>query len=184
MKYTADEIDRYPHLSQEVIWPWGPARARFEFRSQPPDPALIANVNVVPSCAGRWLILRLANGAWEIPGGTLEPGESYLEAARRELMEEAGAALHATQVIGGWRCHSLAVEPYRPYLPFPDFYRLVLWGTVTLDGKPANPPGGEQVAFVELVTLAEAYERFAAQGRRDLAELYALAASRTYGTEK
>ena len=29
-------------------------------------------------------------GMWENPGGKLEPGESYLEAAKRELQEEAG----------------------------------------------------------------------------------------------
>jgi 8-oxo-dGTP diphosphatase len=182
LKKTAFDPEQYPYLFTETTWPWGPTRARFELRQEPPDPALIANVNIVPSYAGRWLMLRLADGAWEIPGGTLEPGESYLEAARRELREEAGALLHATQVIGAWRCRSLAVEPYRPHLPFPDFYRLVLLGEVSLDGMPGNPPGGEQVAFVELVTLAEAYERFAAQGRHDLAELYALAASRAYGT--
>lgn len=167
---------RYPHLFREVTWPGGPIQVRFELRETLPPADLIANVNIVPRVGEVWLLIKLADGTWEIPGGTLEPGESYLEAARRELLEEAGARLVSFQPFGAWRCYSQAAQPYRPHLPFPEFYRLVGVGTVELVQSPENPVGGEQVAQVELVSIETAAKRFAAIGRRDLAELYQLAA--------
>jgi 8-oxo-dGTP pyrophosphatase MutT (NUDIX family) len=37
-------------------------------------------------------------GWWELPGGGIDPGESYLEAAVREIREETGLALDPAQV--------------------------------------------------------------------------------------
>ena len=136
---------------------------------------LISNVNLVPFKADRWLVLRLQTGEWEIPGGTLEPGESYSDAIRRELIEEAGARLITFELLGAWHCFSTASKPYRPHLPHPEFYRLVGYGAVEIIGNPENPEGGEQVASVEFVTIEEAVKRFSDINRFELAELYRLA---------
>jgi 8-oxo-dGTP diphosphatase len=45
---------------------------------------------------GRWLLVRRSDtGAWALPGGTLEWGETLRSALERELMEETGAPLRA-----------------------------------------------------------------------------------------
>lgn len=48
---------------------------------------------IVASMDGRWLLCRhRERDTYECPGGHREPGESILDAARRELYEETGAA--------------------------------------------------------------------------------------------
>ncbi len=121
-------------------------------------------------------MLRIQTGEWEVPGGTLEPEETYSDAIRRELIEEAGARLITYEPFGAWHCFSNAPKPYRSHLPHPEFYRLVGYGAVEIIGNPVNTNGSEQVASVELVPIEEAVRRFQDINRYELAELYQLAA--------
>jgi 8-oxo-dGTP pyrophosphatase MutT (NUDIX family) len=57
------------------------------------DTARVVHIEVV--CGRQLLVLRRATSDslpnyWEIPGGSLEPGESFAQAASRELEEETG----------------------------------------------------------------------------------------------
>ncbi len=165
----------FPTLCQAAIQ--GNIRHQFEIRESPPPVDLISNVNLVPFADDGVLMIRLQDGQWDIPGGTLEPGESYLDTICRELLEEAGARLLTFEPFGAWRYFSFASEPYRPHLPHPEFYRVVGWGEVMIVGQPQNPQGGEQIIDVACVAVEKASQRFLAVGRPDLAELYRLAAA-------
>jgi 8-oxo-dGTP diphosphatase len=59
----------------------------------------------------RWLLIRRRDtGGWALPGGTLEWGETLASAARREVLEEAGAELLAPLELCG-----VYSEPERDY---------------------------------------------------------------------
>jgi 8-oxo-dGTP diphosphatase len=53
---------------------------------------------------GRVLIVQRAKppaqGIWSLPGGHVEPGETALAAAQRELGEETGIAAHLEHLVG------------------------------------------------------------------------------------
>jgi 8-oxo-dGTP pyrophosphatase MutT (NUDIX family) len=165
------EVD-YPALAAKRRW--GSVAIDFHPGLEPED-SLISNVNLVPFCGDGMVVLQLANGRTEMPGGTREPGEAWPDTLRRELVEEAGAKLVAFSHIGAWRWVTSASRPYRPHLPFPTAYRLVGYGDVELIGAPTNPPDGEQVVAVDVVSIEEAEARFRAWDRGDIAELYRLA---------
>ena len=155
---------------------YGTVSAHFERRTELPPDVLISNVTVVPFIGDQVVIIRLVDGHYEVPGGTREPSEAYLATARRELIEETGARLLNYTPFGAWHCTSSAAKPYRPHLPHPEFYRVAGYSEVELVGQPTNPPDGEQVVAVEVLTVEAAAAAFVASGRPDLADLVRLAA--------
>ncbi|WP_245744180.1 NUDIX hydrolase [Lentzea fradiae] len=46
------------------------------------------------------VVRRRDNGHWEPPGGVLEPGETFEEGTRREVLEETGAEVRVDRLTG------------------------------------------------------------------------------------
>lgn len=175
MTVNDDLATAYPALFGPLRW-GVVSVASFTSSATVPDRTMIQSVNVVPFIGGQCVVVEVADGQLTLPGGTQEPGETLLQTARRELMEEAGAELVSVGPLGYWNCHSERNEPWRPFLPHPDYVRLVLMGDVELTQLPTNPEDGEQIAHVMLLDLQLAVERFTRAGQPELADLYALAA--------
>ena len=77
---------------------------RVDYLNDPCAPK--ANSIVVATSAfieddGRILLIRRAdNGLWALPGGGMEPGETVLGCAVREVREETGIAVEVTGLVG------------------------------------------------------------------------------------
>ena len=70
----------------------------------------VAGLAVLSTETGRLLMLQRAitpddpaSGTWEFPGGHIEPGESPLDAAKREWSEEVGVPVPSGVPVGMWQ---------------------------------------------------------------------------------
>lgn len=81
---------------------WAPPR-RIEFWGETPQATAVVALafTVVLDTAGRVLLVRrIDTGNWEIPGGTIEPGETAVGAAVREVREETAVTVTVTGLAG------------------------------------------------------------------------------------
>jgi 8-oxo-dGTP diphosphatase len=172
MRMNSLNAKHFPALCTSIHW--GIIEAEFRL-NEIVDEKLVSNISIIPFVGDQCVVFQLDNGDWELPGGTIEAGEHYMDGLKRELMEELGAEMRSYQIFGQFYCTSGALEPYRPHIPHPNFVRIIGYGDVELVGDPLNPEDGEQVVAVEVVEVDEAIRRFQEQNRYDIAEMYKLA---------
>jgi len=106
---------------------------------------VISVVGLVHVRDGRLLVVRShGKGAFYLPGGKLEPGETPVQALHREVLEELGVGLRSVAE------HKRYLEP--AYGEGPDTLVDMTCFTGDLDGPPV--PSGE-IAELRLVTAEE-----------------------------
>jgi ADP-ribose pyrophosphatase YjhB (NUDIX family) len=115
---------------------------------------------------GRYLVLRRAKdpflGAWDLPGGFVEPGETPADAVRREIAEETGLDVELERLLGTYA--SRYGDDGRWTVDV-GFEARVTGGELRLD---AEKSGADWLTLDELPRLAFAGER---AGLADLVDL-------------
>lgn len=78
---------RFPALA--MSWRWrNVTMTPFSRETTLPPISRVQSVNIVPFHNDSCVVIGLENGSMTLPGGTIEPRESFLAAVRREALEE------------------------------------------------------------------------------------------------
>ncbi|AEB12174.1 NUDIX hydrolase [Marinithermus hydrothermalis] len=132
----------------EYVYRPGPVEAVFVLPVTPQGTGLFIRQYRHPT--GRFLV--------EVPAGKVDPGETPEAAARREVLEEVGAAVDT-------------LTPLPPFHPQPSFTAVVFRPFVAFGARQVQPPtleDGELIETLEL-PLVEAYQRLEAGEIEDAA---------------
>lgn len=104
---------------------------------------------------GRWFLQRrpasqrVLPNRWEFPGGKLEPGESPQEALEREVMEELGVRVRASQALPAVE-GSPTLHPFRVVVE-PEPHTGLPWGWFTPEEILRLPIPPRNAALVRLL---------------------------------
>ncbi|MGC4943393.1 NUDIX hydrolase [Kribbella sp. DT2] len=132
----------------------------FASRGLPPYGLISTAVVLLVDSSSR-LLLRYAEPpartGWDLPGGHVEPGETPLEAAVRELHEETGWRLdESTLTVLGWnRIHLHGPKPEGFRYPHPVGYLTYFTAHLTAPGRPTTPEPDSECAQAAWLTPTE-----------------------------
>lgn len=111
-------------------------------------------VAVVVRDSRGWILLERRSdcGLWGLPGGGIEPGESVLEAAIREVKEETGLVVKINGLIGVYSEPSERIVTYLDNGDVCHLIDVVLDGTIE-SGELTRSEESEAVQFFEPAAL-------------------------------
>ncbi|MFI7706686.1 NUDIX hydrolase [Nonomuraea sp. NPDC049480] len=149
------------HLIATTTVPWIPVAHRLDVilsGELPPADHTTSAFAFVSDSLGRTLMTcvdRVGRG-WDIPGGHLDPGESAIDAAVRELHEETGLRLPVSALSHfAWQRIELLDPPPADYryasLTYMAMFRAVLPGP----GAPTRPPAGSESTHADWLPRKE-----------------------------
>ncbi|WP_219471078.1 NUDIX hydrolase [Nonomuraea rhizosphaerae] len=147
--------------------PWIPAAHRLEvtLSSRLPTEGVITSAfAIVLDDTDRMLLTcvdRVGRG-WDIPGGHVEPGESPVDTAVRELAEETGLALRPDDLsLFAW-LRIVLTEPAPADYRYPSLTNLVMFtARLGTPGPAVRPPEGSESTLADWLTPPEVESRCA-----------------------
>jgi 8-oxo-dGTP pyrophosphatase MutT (NUDIX family) len=143
-----------PRAEEEFAWGDLPIRAAYYVTDEPPLEELVTSVRAVVLCGERVLVSRNRDAVHALPGGRREPGESFEQTLRREVLEETGYAIARPRGLGVAHLRHLGAKPAGYPFPYPDF----LWAVYAAesDGRRLAVPDDDYELEARFVPLAEA----------------------------
>lgn len=134
-----------PRAEEDFVWGELAIHAAYYVTPEPPPEELVSSVRAVVLCGEGVLVCRNPDAVHALPGGRREPGETFEETLRREVMEETGYAIERPRPLG--------IGHLRPQ-GRPDF----LWAVYVAesDGRQVAVPDDEYEEEARFVPTAEA----------------------------
>ncbi len=101
---------------------------------------LLTRVVIVCRFKNKWLLCKhREKGSWEIPGGHIELGESWREAAKRELFEETGITKYNIEKICLYKISTYGLLCFAEVLELSNNYLIHEMDEISLfDDLPLN----------------------------------------------
>ena len=123
---------------EDFVWGDLPIHGAYYVTAAPPPEELVTSVRAVVLCGERVLVCRNSDAVHALPGGRREPGETFEETLRREVLEETGYAIERPRLLGTAYLRHLGPKPAGYGFPHPDF----LWAVYVAesDGQRVEVP--------------------------------------------
>lgn len=140
-------------VERDIDWLPKPNEAQYILDSVLPPRDLITAAFGFLFDGDCFLMTRLVERGWDVPGGHAEPGETPLQTMQREVYEETRVQFCSVGLLGYQKILVHRAKPPGYRYPYPVSYQVFYWGQVAAQ-EPFVPT--EEVAGRGLFPPAEA----------------------------